>query len=61
MPPLFDEEMEEVVEAWLINMKKVFLDLWIWSQFKTILEIYQFQVGATLWWEEIRIAQGIDE
>eukprot|EP00253_Pinus_taeda_P019525 PITA_19525 len=60
-PPLFDEEQEEAVEAWLININKYF-QLYEYDQnLKARLAIFQLQGKATLWWEEIKIVKGVSE
>lgn len=47
----FDGEVEEIVEAWLINLNKYFQIYEYGEKLKAIREIYQLQRKATMWWE----------
>ena len=58
---IYDGEVEEAIEAWLINMNRYFKIYEYDNNLKARLEIYQLQGKATLWWEEIRTVWGIDE
>ena len=60
-PPTFDGEVEEVAEAWLINMNKYFQVYEYSSNLKAILAIYQLREKATLWWEEVKNVHNIEE
>lgn len=60
-PPHFDGEMEDVVEAWLINMNKYFQLYEYGHNLKVWLAIFQLQGKATLWWEEVKIVWGVSE
>lgn len=60
-PPAFDGEQEEVIEACLINMNKCIYIYEYDHKLKAQLEIYQLQGKSTLWWEEVKTIQKIDE
>lgn len=59
--PSYDGEVEEGVEAWLINMNKCFQIYEYDENLKARLAIYQLQVKDTLWWEEVKTIGGIEE
>eukprot|EP00253_Pinus_taeda_P030673 PITA_30673 len=52
---------EEAAEAWLINMNKYFQLYKYDHNLKAHLAIFQLQGKATLWWEEVKAVQGMDE
>lgn len=54
-PQLFDGELEEVAEAWLINMNKYFQLSEYDQNLESRLAIFQLQGKTTLLWEEIKI------
>ena len=56
-----ERKAEEAVEASLINMNKYFQIYEYGEYLKAILEIYQLQGKATLWWEEMKALQKIEE
>ena len=60
-PPHFDGESEEAAEAWLINMNKYFQVYEYDHHLKARLAIFQLQAKATLWWEEVKMVQGVSE
>lgn len=60
-PPLFNGEQEEVTEAWLINMNKYFQLYEYNHNLKARLAIFQLQGKSTLWWEEVKTVQGVNE
>ena len=60
-PPTFDREVEEVVEAWIINMNKYFQVNEYSSKLKVRLAIYQLRENANLWWEEVKNVWGIED
>ena len=60
-PPTFDGEVEEVAEAWIINMNKYFQFYEYNSKLKAFLAIYQQREKATLWWEEVKNMRGIED
>jgi len=60
-PPLYDGEQEEALEAWLINMNKYFQLYEYDHNLKAQLVIFQLQEKATLWWEELKKVQGVNE
>lgn len=53
--------MEEAAEAWLINMNKYFQLYEYDHNLKARLAIFQLQGKDTLWWEEVKIVQGVSE
>ena len=53
--------MEEVAEAWLINMKKYFQVYEYIKNIKARLAIYQLREKATLWWEEVKNVCSIED
>lgn len=60
-PPTFDGEMEEAVEAWLINISKYFQIYKYDDNLKEILAIYQLHGKVTLWLEEVKVVHTITE
>lgn len=60
-PPTFNGKSEEVVEAWLVNFNKCFQIYECNDNLKYLLEIYKLQGKTTLWWEEVKAVQGVDE
>lgn len=60
-PPHFDRELEEATEALLINMNKYFQLYELHQNLKAWLAILQLEGKATLWWEEVKIVQGVSE
>ena len=60
-PPEFDGELEEVAEAWLINMNKFFQLYEYDHNLRAWLAIFQLQGNATLCWEEVKIVWGVSE
>lgn len=60
-PPIYNGEVEEVVEDWLINMNKYFQIYEYDYNLKARLAIYQLQGKATLWCEEIKTVREINE
>jgi len=47
---IYDVEVEEATEAYLINMNKYFQIYEYDDNLKEMLEIYQLQGKSTLWW-----------
>ena len=60
-PPTIDGEVEEVAEAWIINMKKCFQVYEYNSKLKAHLVIYQLWEKTTLWWEEVKNVRRIED
>ena len=52
--PKFNREVEEVVEAWMVNMNKYFQVYEYSIKLKNHSAIYQFPERTTLWWEEVK-------
>lgn len=58
---MLDGESEEFVEAWMVNINKYFQMYEYNDNLKARLIIYQLQGKVTLWWEEVKVVQGVDE
>ena len=59
--PTFDREVEEVAEAWLINMNKYFQFYEYSNNLKAHLAIYQLREKTTLCWEEVKNVGSIED
>ena len=53
-PPTFDGESEEVVEAWLLNIKLYFQGYRYDDNLRACLEIFQMSGKVALWWQQAK-------